>query len=50
MPEFTVTRQIDAPIETVWEVLHDFGDIQRWSHGVTESSLTSEGPVSEGST
>ena len=50
MPEFTITRQIDAPIETVWEVLHDFGDIQRWSDGVTESSLTSEGPVSEGST
>lgn len=50
MPEFTITRQIDAPVETVWEVLHDFGDIQRWSQGVTASSLTSEGPVSEGST
>ncbi len=33
MPEFTVTRQIDAPVETVWEVLHDFGDIQRGSRG-----------------
>ncbi len=50
MPEFTVTRQIDAPVETVWEVLHDFGDIQRWSAGVTASELTSQGPVSEGST
>ena len=50
MSEFTITRQINAPIETVWEVLHDFGDIQRWSPGVTESELTSEGPVSEGST
>jgi len=50
MPELTVTRHIDAPVETVWDVLHDFGDIQRWSRGVTESSLTSEGPVREGST
>ncbi len=50
LPEFTITRQINAPVETVWEVLHDFGDIQRWSPGVTESELTSEGAVSEGST
>lgn len=50
MPEFTITRHIDAPVETVWEVLHDFGDIQRWSPGVTESALTSVGPVSEGAT
>jgi len=50
MPEFTIVRQIDAPVETVWEVLHDFGDIHRWSPGVTDSELTSAGPVSEGST
>lgn len=50
MPEFTITRQIDAPIENVWEVLHDFGDIQRWSPGVTASELTSDGPVADGST
>lgn len=50
MPEFTVTRQIDAPVETVWEVLHDFGDIQRWSPGVTTSELTSNDPVGEGAT
>ena len=50
MPEFTITRQVDAPVETVWEVLHDFGDIQRWSPGVTGSQLTSLGPVGEGST
>ena len=50
MPEFTITRQIDAPVESVWEVLGDFGDIQRWSDGVTASDLTSQGPVSEGST
>jgi uncharacterized protein YndB with AHSA1/START domain len=50
LPEFTITRQIDAPVETVWEVLHDFGEIQRWSPGVTNSALTSDGPVSEGAT
>lgn len=50
LPEFTITRQINAPVETVWEVLHDFGDIQRWSPGVTVSELTSDGPVSEGTT
>jgi uncharacterized protein YndB with AHSA1/START domain len=50
VPDFTVTRQIDAPVETVWEVLHDFGDIQRWSPAVTTSELTSAGPVGEGTT
>lgn len=50
MPEFTITRMIDADAETVWEVLNDFGDIQRWSAGVTRSNLTSQGPVGEGST
>jgi len=50
MPEFTINRQIDAPVENVWEVLHDFGDIQRWNPGVTASELTSAGPVADGST
>lgn len=50
MPEFTINRRIDAPVETVWDVLHDFGEIHRWSDGVTESNLTSHGPVTEGST
>ena len=50
MPEFTITQHINAPIETVWEVLDDFGDIQRWNDGVKSSELTSDGPVSEGST
>ena len=50
MPEFTITREIGAPVEKVWEVLNDFGEIQRWSPGVTGSELTSDGPVSEGST
>jgi len=50
LPEFTITRQIGAPVEKVWEVLNDFGGIHKWSPGVTASELTSEGPVAEGST
>jgi uncharacterized protein YndB with AHSA1/START domain len=50
LPEFTITRQIGAPVETVWEILNDFGDIYKWSPGVTASKLTSEGPVAQGST
>lgn len=50
MPTFTITRQIAAPVDLVWAVLDDFGDIQRWNPGVTASALTSSGPVSEGTT
>jgi uncharacterized protein YndB with AHSA1/START domain len=50
MPEFTITRQIEAPVEKVWDVLNDFGDIARWSPGIKRSALTSDGPVSQGST
>ncbi len=50
MPEFTVNHQIDAPTETVWSVLDDFGDIQRWNPGVRTSALTSDGPVARGAT
>lgn len=49
MGHFTVSRQIDAPVGRVWEVLDDFGDIQRWNPGVTTSELTTEGDVSLGS-
>jgi uncharacterized protein YndB with AHSA1/START domain len=50
MNEFTITQQIDAPVEAVWEVLDDFGDIQRWNTGVKASALTSDGPVGQGAT
>jgi uncharacterized protein YndB with AHSA1/START domain len=50
MNEFTITQQIDASVETVWEVLDDFGDIQRWNTGVKASALTSDGPVGQGAT
>ena len=50
MPEFTITRTIAAPVETVWEVLDAFGDIADWGSGIKYSELTSDGPVAEGST
>jgi uncharacterized protein YndB with AHSA1/START domain len=50
LPELAIQRQIQAPPEVVWEVLNDFGEIQRWSPGVKYSVLTSEGPVGLGST
>lgn len=50
MPEFTITNHIEAPVERVWEVLDDFGGISQWNSGVKRSALTSDGPVSEGST
>ena len=50
MPQFTITRHIEAPVDVVWEILDDYGDIQRWNPGVTASALTSAGPVTEGST
>ena len=50
MNEFTITRRIEAPTETVWEVLDDFGNIANWSAGVKRSALTSDGSVGEGTT
>jgi uncharacterized protein YndB with AHSA1/START domain len=50
MPEFTITRQIDVPVERVWEVLNDFGSLHQWNPGVKHSELTSDGPVGHGST
>ena len=32
---------IDAPAERVWEVLADFGGVQKWAPGVTKSYSTS---------
>jgi uncharacterized protein YndB with AHSA1/START domain len=50
VPQFTITRSINAPKEDVWEVLNQFGDIAQWSSGVKSSALTSTGPVSKGTT
>ena len=50
MNQFTITRHIDAPVEAVWAVLDDFGNIADWSPGIKRSALTSEGPVGRGTT
>jgi len=50
MSSFTITRRINAPTETVFGVLDDFGNIAEWSAGVKRSLLTSVGPVGEGTT
>ena len=42
MHEFTVSRTIEAPIDEVWEVLADFGNISKWNPGVTKSYLTGD--------
>ena len=33
---------IDAPVQKVWEVLADFGEVYRWAPSVTKSYSTSE--------
>lgn len=50
MTDMTFVEHIDAPVEKVWQVLDDFGEIQQWSKGVKFSALTSDGPVAEGAT
>lgn len=50
MPEFTLTRHINASVEEVWAVLDNLGENSQWNPGVKRSSLMSEGPVIQGST
>jgi uncharacterized protein YndB with AHSA1/START domain len=39
---FTAEVHIDAPVESVWDVLADIGAIHTWNPGVVESHVTSE--------
>lgn len=41
---------VDAPVEEVWQILADFGGIQRFNPGVPRSIQTSDGPVGLGTT
>ena len=50
MDTITLTEWIDAPPADVWEVLDDFGSIERWSPGVKRSFLTTPGPTAVGTT
>jgi hypothetical protein len=50
LPQFTITRQIEARLGTVWDVLDDFGGIQCRDLGIIASALTFGGPIAQGTT
>lgn len=43
MASISRTRTVPAPIETVWDVLADFGAISRWAPNVDHSCLLEHG-------
>ncbi len=50
MQRATASVEIDAPVERIWEVLADFGNVSVFNPGVTRSHLTSEGGGGVGAT
>lgn len=50
MREISVSRDIDAPRQAVWEVLADFPSISTWNTGVKTSVSTSEAVAGVGAT
>ncbi len=42
MSSFAIGTKINAPIEHVWQVLADIGNIYQWNPGVIESYCTTE--------
>lgn len=42
MTTFTTQITIDAPVDAVWRVLADVGEIHQWNPGVVHSHATSE--------
>ncbi|MFQ5612189.1 MAG: SRPBCC family protein [Anaerolineae bacterium] len=42
MGSFTTEIRIDAPVNAVWAVLADIGEIYRWNPGVVSSHLTTD--------
>ena len=43
MASISRTRTVPAPVETVWDVLADFGAISRWAPNVDHSCLLEHG-------
>ena len=39
-----VSHVIDAPIETVWEIMRDFNDMPSYHHGIRKSVLEGDQP------
>jgi len=50
MRKITSNLAVEAPIERVWEVLADFGNVYKMSPGVMHSRSTSVQPNGEGAT
>ena len=42
MASFETQIEIDAPVEEVWKVLADIGNIYRWNPGVVKSHVTTD--------
>lgn len=43
MANVEVQEQVNATAAAVWEIVHDFGDIRRWSGGISDCQLEGEG-------
>ena len=43
MHEVSVTREIDAPKTAIWQVLDDFGGVDKYNPGITRSGIV-DGP------
>ncbi len=50
MNEFEIVTVIDRPVEDVFSALQDFDKAPRWSPGLAEVRLTSDGPLGVGGT
>jgi uncharacterized protein YndB with AHSA1/START domain len=48
MNSFTTEIKINAPIDAVWKVLADIGNIYLWNPGVISSHLTTDGATGVG--
>jgi uncharacterized membrane protein len=46
---FVVTRQVDAPVETVWDVLSDVTRWSEWTPTITSVEKLDDGPLRIGS-
>lgn len=50
VPTIAQTIEIDAPVATVWQLVHDPRNMKRWSPQTARSILRSGGEIAEGST
>ena len=48
MPGFTLTKQVDAPVETVFDIASDLERLPEVIEGITKMEVVTEGPVGVG--